>query len=220
MPRNKTFNEVNWSDPNGNHINAYSKSKTLAEKAAWEFQKKLPEDQRFEIVVLNPSMMVGPAFFKAESSSFQIVEKVMNNAMPGMPLVKLAMVDVREVAMAHLLSIKNREAANRRFIIYNNSMMCCELATVMKSEFDPQGYEIINSPLAYWKLYVASFVNTTAATMISRWRLTSDIDNTRSLEVLGVKYGDIRKSILDMTYNMFETGALEDKRKNTTRARL
>jgi hypothetical protein len=56
--------------------------------------------------------------------------------------------------------------------------------------------------------------------MISRWRLTSDIDNTRSLEVLGVKYGDIRKSILDMTYNMFETGALEDKRKNTTRARL
>lgn len=137
MPRNKTFNEVNWSDPNGNHINGYSKSKTLAEKAAWEFQKKLPEDQRFEIVVLNPSMMVGPAFFKAESSSFQIVEKVMNNAMPGMPLVKLAMVDVREVAMAHLLSIKNREAANRRFIIYNNSMMCCELATVMKSEFDP-----------------------------------------------------------------------------------
>jgi len=70
MPRNKTFNEVNWSDPDGNHINAYSKSKTLAEKAAWEFQKKLPEDQRFEIVVLNPSMMVGPAFFKAESSSF------------------------------------------------------------------------------------------------------------------------------------------------------
>jgi len=37
MPRNKTFNEVNWSDPDGNHINAYSKSKTLAEKAAWDF---------------------------------------------------------------------------------------------------------------------------------------------------------------------------------------
>ena len=70
MPRNKTFNEVNWSDPDGNHINAYSKSKTLAEKAAWDFLKKLPENQRFEIVVLNPSMMVGPAFFKAESSSF------------------------------------------------------------------------------------------------------------------------------------------------------
>ena len=69
MPRNKTFNEANWSDPEGNHINAYSKSKTLAEKAAWDFQKKLPEQERFEIVVLNPSMIVGPAFFKTDSSS-------------------------------------------------------------------------------------------------------------------------------------------------------
>ena len=69
MPRNKTFNETNWSDPVGNHINAYSKSKTLAEKAAWDFQKKLPEHERFEIVVLNPSMIVGPAFFKTNSSS-------------------------------------------------------------------------------------------------------------------------------------------------------
>jgi nucleoside-diphosphate-sugar epimerase len=69
MPRNKTFNEANWSDPDGSHINAYSKSKTLAEKAAWDFQKRLPEHERFEIVVLNPTMMAGPAYFKTESSS-------------------------------------------------------------------------------------------------------------------------------------------------------
>lgn len=60
MPRNRTFNESNWSDPDNMLMNSYSRSKLLAEKAAWEFQKRLPEDERFEIVVLNPSMMVGP----------------------------------------------------------------------------------------------------------------------------------------------------------------
>ena len=98
--------------------------------------------------------------------------------------------------------------------------MCTELATVLKSEFDPQGYQIRNTPIPYWKLYLASFFNTDAGVMITRWRLQSEIDNTRSRDVLGLKYGEINHSILDMAYNMFETGALEDKRKIPGRARL
>jgi hypothetical protein len=90
----------------------------------------------------------------------------------------------------------------------------------MKLEFDPQGYNVNNSALAYWKLYLASFVNSDAAVMITRWRLQSEIDSSRSIEVLGVKYGEINNSILDMVYNMFEIGALEDKRKLPGRARL
>ena len=98
--------------------------------------------------------------------------------------------------------------------------MCTELATVLKSEFDTQGYQIRNTPIPYWKFYLFTFVNTEAAVMLTRWRLQSEIDNTRSRDVLGVKYGEINNSILDMAYNMFETGALEDKRKMPGRARL
>jgi hypothetical protein len=63
-------------------------------------------------VVINPSLIVGPAFVDAGFSSGEIINKVMGNALPGLPLVSIGLVDVRECAIAHLLGIKKKEAAN------------------------------------------------------------------------------------------------------------
>jgi hypothetical protein len=94
-------------------------------------------------------------------------------------------------------------------------MWFTELATVLKSEFDPQGYQITNTEISYWLIYLASFFLSDANMVISRWGMQSVIDNTKSREVLGVNYCDINRSLVDMTYSMFETGALEDKRHTT-----
>ena len=62
-----------------------------------------------------------------------------------MPLAFLGLVDVRECATAHLLALKKKEATNSRFALVNRSMWMTELATVLKTEFDPQGYNITNT---------------------------------------------------------------------------
>ena len=111
-PKNNIYNETHWSNPVGNHIDAYHKSKTLAERAAWDFQKNLPEHERFEIVTINPSLIVGPAFVDAGFSSGEVINQVMNNPYVGQPQIYIGLVDVRECATAHLLALKKKEAAN------------------------------------------------------------------------------------------------------------
>jgi nucleoside-diphosphate-sugar epimerase len=71
----RTVNEEEWANEN-NTENSYSKSKILAEKAAWTFWRNLPESNRFELVVLNPGNMFGPAFKKEEFASANIIRAI------------------------------------------------------------------------------------------------------------------------------------------------
>jgi dihydroflavonol-4-reductase len=90
----------------------YEKSKTVAERAAWDFQKKFKEEHDLEIVTINPGLVMGPNLNKAQFSSGDIVKRVMMNDLPGMPKVQMPSVDVRDVAKAHLNAILIPEAAN------------------------------------------------------------------------------------------------------------
>ena len=57
----------------------------MAEKAAWEFQASLPEDNRMEIVTINPGFVVGPNLNSAQFSSGDIIKKIMQKEMPLLP---------------------------------------------------------------------------------------------------------------------------------------
>jgi len=87
-PKDNVFTEENWSDPSaGNHIEAYSKSKTLAEKAAWDFKKANADTHDIEIVTINPSLILGPSFVGAGFSSGDIISNILLAKWPAMPKV-------------------------------------------------------------------------------------------------------------------------------------
>lgn len=92
----KSYNEDDWSDPDC--LGPYEKSKYLAEKAAWDFVAALPEDQRFELVSVIPSLVLGPPLIKGDYSSGNYLKMLLQGKMPALPRIKLAIVDVREVA--------------------------------------------------------------------------------------------------------------------------
>lgn len=109
------YTENDWTDVTA--VGAYEKSKTLAEKAAWDFHKSLPESERFELVVINPCIIFGPSLIPGDFASGLFINRIMSGAYPGMPKIHFAIVDVREVAKAHLQGIKVPEARNQRFIV-------------------------------------------------------------------------------------------------------
>ena len=57
----------------------------MAEKAAWDFLKDLPEDQRFELVCINPGLVLGPNLNKCNFSSGDIVKQLLLGKTPGLP---------------------------------------------------------------------------------------------------------------------------------------
>src|SRR5580698_7402283 len=95
-PREKPFDETNWTDPNGDDVLPYVKSKTLAERAAWDFIAR--EGGGLELSVVNPVGVFGPVLGPDYSTSILLVQRMMDGAMPGCPKLYFGVVDVRDVA--------------------------------------------------------------------------------------------------------------------------
>jgi nucleoside-diphosphate-sugar epimerase len=96
------YDENDWSELEA--CSAYDKSKTLAEKAAWDFLFSLPEEERFELVAINPVFILGPALVPTDSSP-TAVKMLMLGKIPFVPKVMIVVVDVRECALAHLRAL-------------------------------------------------------------------------------------------------------------------
>lgn len=95
-PEQTHFTEADWSNEEG--CDAYSKSKLLAEKAAWDHVDKMAQDKRFELVCINPGYICGPNLIESYFQSGELVIKMMKGYVPFCPLIYMSCVDVRNVA--------------------------------------------------------------------------------------------------------------------------
>ena len=92
-------------------------------------------------------------------------------------------------------------------------MWFTEMANVLKREFDPQGYDVTTRELPKWVASIGSIFMSELKSVMEEWGIELLLDNKKSREILGIEYRPIEKSITEMVYSMWETGALQDKRK-------
>jgi dihydroflavonol-4-reductase len=138
----RTFDESHWTNLNGKRIGAYDKSKTIAERAAWSFVDELGGRRQLQLVVINPGLVLGPVLSADWGTSGELVKRIIDHDVPAIPDISLAMVDVRDVASAHVTALTTPEAAGQRFICAeaNHSMM--EVAVILQRHLGPLGYKI------------------------------------------------------------------------------
>ena len=142
-PANRTFDESHWSNPDRPEgLSNYYKSKTLAEKAAWDFQAALPEAERFEIATICPGFVMGPPLRKENFTSGGFLKKIMEGKMATISGDHMCAVDVRDVAHAHLLAVKNEAAANKRYILCHSSPSMHDFANPVAAKYRAQGWPI------------------------------------------------------------------------------
>lgn len=118
------FTESDWTILDGPGVDAYSKSKTLAERAAWDFMAK--QGKSTEFVTVLPVAVMGPVIGRNISASNQIIKMMLEGAMPGVSNAYIPIVDVRDVAAAHILAMTNASAAGQRFIASSGPAMPME----------------------------------------------------------------------------------------------
>ena len=106
------YDETTWTDVDGPGVSAYAKSKTIAERAAWEFVEGGP----LELAVVNPVAVLGPLLGPDASTSIALVKRLIDGSMPGTPKVTFGLVDVRDVADLHVRAMTAPEAAGERFL--------------------------------------------------------------------------------------------------------
>lgn len=135
LPSGKTeFDETMWTDVNHPVGKvAYTKSKTLAEQAAWKFiQEQGPE---IRMTTINPVLVLGAPLDKHFGSSLSVIERLMKGSDPMAPDIQFSIVNVRDVAKLHVNAIKISGAENERFLATSETRSFVDMAKFLKSNY-------------------------------------------------------------------------------------
>ena len=116
-----TYTEKDWTDLSGSGLTAYVKSKTIAERAAWDFIAK--EGGGLELAVINPVGVFGPVLGRDLSTSVMLVQRLLDGATPGCPKLYFGVVDVRDVADLHIRAMTDPRAKGERFLAISGDCM-------------------------------------------------------------------------------------------------
>ncbi|WP_206454021.1 SDR family oxidoreductase [Aurantimonas marina] len=117
------YSESNWSNVESSHISDYAVSKTEAERAAW----KAVEAGGPELAVVNPAFVLGPMLDRETGTSAELIRTMLMGRLPAVPDITFGIVDVRDVARAHLQAMTVPDAAGRRFILCGGSLSMMEI---------------------------------------------------------------------------------------------
>jgi nucleoside-diphosphate-sugar epimerase len=153
-PSVSRFDETNWTNLDA-ELAPYVKSKTLAERAAWDFVAK--EGAQLELAVVNPVVVLGPVLGPDVSTSAQIIQRLMDGSVPGCPDLQFGVVDVRDVADLHLRAMLNPAAAGQRFLaIAGDFLSMQEIARILRARLGTAAKRVPTRVLPNWLVRLAA----------------------------------------------------------------
>jgi len=123
------YSEADWTDPDDLRRTPYVRSKTIAERAAWEHVRARGAESR--LAVVNPGAIIGPVLSDDRSFSLQVVERLLNG-MPAMPRLGFVLVDVRDVADLHIRAMTAPEAGGERFLAVDRFLWMKDVARILR----------------------------------------------------------------------------------------
>ena len=207
---NGRLDETVWNTSSSLDHGAYSYSKTLAEKAAWEIAEA---QTRWTLVVVNPSLVIGPALqSRPTSESFSLVKQMGDGTLRrGAPRWGFGVVDVRDLADAHIAAGFSPEAHGRN-IISGHETTLFDMSQALREEYG--AYPLPTSAAPKWLIWlVAPFMGggLTRAIVSRNVNVPWRADNTKAKRELGVTYRPLKQSMEDMFQQMIDAGMLERK---------
>jgi nucleoside-diphosphate-sugar epimerase len=185
--RTTPFDETNWSnvngEGNGNRI-AYSKSKTLAERAAWDFIAK--EGGNLELSVINPVAVFGPVLGPDYSNSILLVQRLLDHAMPGCPKLYFGVVDVRDVADIHLRAMTDPAAKGERFLaVAGDFLSVADIAKVLKRRLGADAKRVPTMEMPNWVIRLAALRDPAVQVILPELGKRKSATNEKAKRLLG-----------------------------------
>ena len=199
------YDETDWSDPENPSISHYAKSKTLAEKAAWDFVDN--EDNPFELAVINPALVIGPSLSGDLGESNKAIAMVTTGKMPVAVPLQFGYVDVRDVAAAHLLAMQNSNSNGERFALAEKDLWYKDVAKVLRDNgFDKA--PTFNVPVWLAKI-LANFSKELKVTLPYLGRVRSVKNTSKAKDILGWNPRPAEESIIDIVEQIKEMGLIK-----------
>ena len=133
-------NESTWTDPEEKGLGEYARSKTLAERAAWEFAGQTTGTM--ELTTILPGMVLGPVMTGAISGSVELISRMLTGKVPALPRIGFSVVDVRDLAALHVRAMRAPEAAGQRFLGVGDFLWMADMATLLRDNLGQQASKV------------------------------------------------------------------------------
>ena len=210
--RETPFTEADWTDPNGDDVAPYTKSKTLAERAAWDFLAR--EGGALELSVINPVAVFGPVLGPDYSASILLVQKMMDGAMPGAPRLYFGAVDVRDVADLHLRAMTNPAASGERFLsVAGDFLAMLDIAKILKTRLGALAKRVPNRELPNWMVRLAALRDPAIKLILPELGKKKNATNEKARRLLGWQPRSNEDALLATAESLVNLGLLKDSPK-------
>jgi nucleoside-diphosphate-sugar epimerase len=207
-PTEKPFTEADWTDLSGADVSPYVKSKTLAERAAWDFMAR--EGGALELAVVNPVAVFGPVLGPDFSISIEIVKRLMDGAIPGCPRLSFGVVDVRDVADLHLRAMTHPAAKGERFLAISGDVMTMQqIALTLKARMGDAAKRVPTRVLPDWLLRVLSIFDTSLKQITPELGKFKNATNEKARRVLGWSPRSNEEALVASAESLMELGLLK-----------
>ena len=207
--RNMTFDETSWTDVNGEGVQPYAKSKTIAERAAWDYVAS--QNGAIELSVVNPVGVFGPVLGADYSTSILLFQRLLDGAMPGCPRLYFGVVDVRDVAAMHIGAMTNPAAKGERFLAVSGDFMSIlEIAKVLKARMGKWARRVPTRQVPDWLVRLSALRDPAVRQILPELGKHRNATSAKAQKMLGWKPIAREDSIVATAESMVRLGLTKD----------
>ncbi|MEM1149421.1 MAG: aldehyde reductase [Pseudomonadota bacterium] len=193
--RPDVLTEAHWSNADNLKDNtAYTRSKTIAEKAAWDYVSG--EGEGLKLTTINPSAVLGPVMGSDFSASLQIVTQLMQGKLPAVPRVGFQIVDVRDVAEAHVLALEHENSSGSRYAVTDDFMWFADVAQLLRDAYPNHPRKIPSGQMPDWLLKLMAPINPPVKQIIAELGQRRIVSSDKARNELGWSPLSAREAVL------------------------
>jgi nucleoside-diphosphate-sugar epimerase len=206
--RTAVFTEQDWTNLNDPTVQPYQKSKTIAERAAWDFIAR--EGGELELAVVNPVGVFGPVLGPDYSTSILLISRLLDGSLPGCPDLSFGAVDVRDVADLHLKCMTDPAARGERFLAIGGDFVSVrQIAQMLKDGVGELARKVPTRPLPNWLMRAVGLFDPQVKGILPELGKHKNASNEKARRLLGWTPRSPRDAILATARSLAELGLLK-----------
>jgi nucleoside-diphosphate-sugar epimerase len=209
-PRPTPFDESDWTNLDSPRLTPYAKSKTIAERAAWDFIAR--EGRQLELAVVNPVGIFGPALSADMAASVLIIQRFLDGAVPICPRLSFGAVDVRDVADLHLRAMTDPAAGGHRFLAVSGEFIyAIECAKILKEHLGEFGKRVPTRELPDWLVRIAANFFPDLRAIVPELGIPKQASNAKARRLLDWQPRSNEEAILATGESLVQLGLVKTK---------
>jgi dihydroflavonol-4-reductase len=198
--------EADWTDGDNVELQPYTRSKALAERAAWDLVEE--RGVRGKLATVNPGAILGPVLGRDRSFSLEMVERLLKGV-PGTPRIGFSVVDVRDVADLHLRAMTDPAAGGERFIAVAEFQWMADVAAVLRERLGPAAAKVPKRSIPNFAVRAMGLFDPGVRSIVGQLGERVELSSAKARSVLDWTPRPTEETIVDCARSLLDQGAVE-----------